>query len=547
MNASRTPGSVSPLRVGATLVLAASLFWPSGLDGQEAELQRGQEVYDRWCASCHGFEGDGLGPAAGYMIPRPRDFTTGLYQIRTTPGGELPTDDDIMRIIDEGMPGTTMPGWENQLSRDDRRAVLEYIKAFYPPFETLGEPEPIDFPRAPRVSDDVLAEGRLFYDSIECWQCHGGQGRGDGGSAVEMEDDLGYPLRPADLTQNWRFNGGSSVEDIYQRIYTGLDGTPMPGHADLIDAGFMTEEQLWSVAHYVRSLSPDRAPRIREVIRVERREPGDVPTGVDDERWDEVDSFYIPMVAQIIISPRWFDPSVNALWVQGVHDGEELALRVRWSDPSQSPDPQWLEWQERILDVMEPREGDPVEPGPRPDRLALQFPPNIPEGTERPYFLMGDARSPVYLWQWQSDEDGVETAAARGMREIDPFPGRDVEVDARWEDGEWQVVFRTAFEADDPTNEVEFEDGTAIPIAFFAWDGDNGEDGTRGAISSWYFIHLEEETPPAVYIAPIVAALLTVGLGLFVIARAQKRERLAGEEAGPGDAGTQPERAAPAT
>ena len=51
-------------------------------------------------------------PRQTYMLPRPRDFTKGVYQIRTTASGELPTDADIRRVIDDGMPGTAMPEWK---------------------------------------------------------------------------------------------------------------------------------------------------------------------------------------------------------------------------------------------------------------------------------------------------------------------------------------------------------------------------------------------------------------------------------------------------
>jgi hypothetical protein len=124
--------------------------------------------------------------------------------------------------------------------------------------------------------------------------------------------------------------------------------------------------------------------------------------------------------------------------------------------------------------------------------------------------------------------------------------------EAHWEDGEWQLLLRRSLEPDDPARELRFEPGVSIPIAFFAWDGDNGEDGTRGAVSSWFFVHLEREPPPSTYVAPLVAFVLTGGLGLFVVARAQRRERLPGEpeEEGdelptgpdprPGDAGSEP-------
>ena len=93
------------LLAAATLLCAG----PAALAAQE-ENELGREVYDRWCASCHGYEGLGDGYAATYMLPRPRDFTQALYQIRTTGSGQLPTDDDIMRVINEGMPARPCPG-----------------------------------------------------------------------------------------------------------------------------------------------------------------------------------------------------------------------------------------------------------------------------------------------------------------------------------------------------------------------------------------------------------------------------------------------------
>src|SRR3989337_1657010 len=82
-----------------------------------------------------------------------------------------------------------------------------------------------------------------------------------------LKDDWDQPIRPADLTQSWNFNGGSTVEQIYARLRTGLDGTPMPSFSDAIDANVITDEQLWRVAQYVRSLSPEQQPRPQDVIR----------------------------------------------------------------------------------------------------------------------------------------------------------------------------------------------------------------------------------------------------------------------------------------
>src|SRR6266550_4730243 len=90
----------------------------------------GKQVYVKWCAGCHGDGGAGDGAGAAYMLPRPRNFTVGLYKIRTTASGQLPTDADLLRAIDEGVAGSAMPGWKGRLSQPERCDVMAYIKTF---------------------------------------------------------------------------------------------------------------------------------------------------------------------------------------------------------------------------------------------------------------------------------------------------------------------------------------------------------------------------------------------------------------------------------
>lgn len=545
---------------------------PAQAQAQSAD-HPGKAVYDQWCAACHGVDGDGEGPAAAYMMPQPRDFTRALYQIRNTRSGALPTDDDILHVIDEGMPGTSMPGWEGTLSGDDREALLDYIKSFSPFFENLPPEEPIEITDPPPVTDEGLAEGREFYESIECWKCHGLAGRGDGPSAPTLEDDVGRPVRAADLSENWFFNGGGATADIHRRLRTGLDGTPMPSFSDLIQADFMTEEQLWHLSQYVRSLSPDERPPVRDVVRSGLVE-GELPSSPGDSLWADAERFYIPLVGQVIVRPRWFAPTVDGVWVEALHDGEELALRLTWNDPSFSPDAAWLEWQEKVAATMAPEDGTPIEPALRADAIAVQFPQRIPEGRELPYFLMGDSGDPVYLWHWRSApesetgspaEVGVDPeaaapdtaalgdalpeggprpaasalaaeAVATGLAEIEPLPGEQqaLRTEAVYDEGRWRVVMRRSLTTVDSaaiadgtadTPRLQFRTGTAIPMALFAWDGSNGEEGRRSSISSWYYIYLDYPTPNSVYTTPVLAMMMTAGLGLFVVVRAQRREQ----------------------
>src|SRR5439155_1566231 len=110
-----------------------------------------------------------------------------------------------------------------------------------------------------RLCGQDTTAGKKVYEKW-CAGCHGDTGAGDGPSAPTLKDDAGFPIYAADLHENWRFRGGGTVEDIYHRLRTGLDGTPMPSFSDLIEQKFLTDEQLWRLAQYVRSLSPARTP-----------------------------------------------------------------------------------------------------------------------------------------------------------------------------------------------------------------------------------------------------------------------------------------------
>src|SRR5438067_458701 len=442
----------------------------------------GKQVYVKWCVGCHGDNGAGDGEAAKRMIPPPRDFTgNALYQIRSTPSGQLPVDADLLRSIDEGLPGTAMPAWKSRLSDHQRRDVLAYIKTFSPYFaDTTQHPQPIAFGKAPGGggSTEALKVGRQFYDSIGCRKCHGDQGRGDGPSAPTLKDDAGHPMSAADL---------------------------------------------WRVAQYVRSLSPAETPVVRDVIHAPLVSRS-LPRSPDDSAWKTVDAYWFPLVGQVIHKSRWFSPAVSGVWVNAVHTADSIALRVVWDDRSQSPDSAWRGHVGRVLAALHPDEGAEEQPALWPDQLAVQFPVSIPTGMERPYFLMGSAGAPVYQWRWTSV---ARTAAVAGLaRSIDRFdslPASGVGAQSIYDHGQWRVVFSRALASPDTASQLPFRTGRAIPVAFFAWDGSNGEHGTRMAISTWYFLALDEPVPARVFISPVVAMVLTLGLGMLVVWRAQQK------------------------
>lgn len=69
---------------------------PTRHSGADPILVRGRELYAKYCAICHGDNGDGAGKFAYLMNPCPHDFRQGKFKLSTTQN-EIPTDDDLRR------------------------------------------------------------------------------------------------------------------------------------------------------------------------------------------------------------------------------------------------------------------------------------------------------------------------------------------------------------------------------------------------------------------------------------------------------------------
>jgi mono/diheme cytochrome c family protein len=214
-----------------------------------AAQPRGKPVYDAHCASCHGESGKGDGPGSHLLMPRPRDFTAGRYKIRSTETGSIPADDDLLRTVRRGLYGTAMLGWDQLLPEEDIRAVVDYIKTFSPRF-AAEPPRPLAAGLQSVATPESVQRGASVYGKLQCDKCHGTDGRGNGATATEFEDDWRQPLRIADLTEPWTFRGGATAQDIYLRLRTGMSGTPMPSFDDAA-----SEPEIWDLANYVLTLA----------------------------------------------------------------------------------------------------------------------------------------------------------------------------------------------------------------------------------------------------------------------------------------------------
>jgi len=232
-------------RVAAPLAAALILGASYGTAQSPGDPGRGRQVYLRYCEQCHGDRGDGMGEVARWATPKPRDFRQGHYKFRSTPYGTLPTTSDLDRVIRDGLYGTLMPPFE-ALNLRARADVIAYLQTFSPRWRTEKPGVPIVVSSRPAATRESVTKGRELFGTY-CSTCHG-DGTGNGPTAAALMDAWGAPLSPADLTRH-RTKSARTASDIFLRVMTGLDGTPMPGFS-----GTLTAEQAWQVAHYVEAL-----------------------------------------------------------------------------------------------------------------------------------------------------------------------------------------------------------------------------------------------------------------------------------------------------
>ena len=212
------------------------------------ESKAGEKLYFRYCWGCHGARGDGNGENAPYVTPLPRNFVGAVFKCRSTTTGFLPTEEDISNSIKRGFITSNMPSWVS-LTDQNRADLVAFIKTFSPRWKTEKSGVPIAVPPEPAVTLASIQHGKELFTKLECWKCHGPEGRGDGPSASTLTDSNDQPIRPYNFYTGYRFKCGTTNQDLYKIFMTGVDGTPMPSFADVIKA-----EEAWDLVHYLRTL-----------------------------------------------------------------------------------------------------------------------------------------------------------------------------------------------------------------------------------------------------------------------------------------------------
>lgn len=469
------------------LIVAGLTFFAFPSTGQEGSagstrpaltpelLAEGKSLYEANCTACHGVTGKGDGVAAYLLLPRPRDFSEGNFNRKNTPPQNLPADEDLFKTVSDGLLGSSMPPWKDYLTEKEIWATVDYLKKELIALDYEGEvfslyelnppAPPLPVPAEVPATPENVAIGKAIYHSIaECWTCHGRSGHGDGPQSQEIVNTRGERIYPIDLTEG-TYKLSANNEEIFRRI---RDGIPLAAMYSMGEK--LTDDEVWCLVHYVRSLV-SRSDEQRESNRQYRRTieakkiRGSLPAKPDDESWNEIAPTYIPLM------PLWWrSERIEGVFVRAVHNGKEVSIQLSWVDDTED---------RSVIRHQDFHDG-----------AAIQF----SAAENPPLFAMGAKGAPVNIWHWKADWE-VEQSIDRKYPNMasDHYQARADNVIAAYDQEKAPItkhdpLFLTGWGAENPFSIPErktaVEDVVAAGLGTLTSQGPGGQD-VRGT-SQWY-------------------------------------------------------------
>ncbi|MFH1807753.1 MAG: c-type cytochrome [Pseudomonadota bacterium] len=213
----------------------------------------GEEIFVQRCAPCHGPKGHGNGLLAPQLTTEPRDLVKGPYWIRSTAAGTAPVRDDLKKVVERGISGTMMPGFEGvlEIEKAEQQGIDLVVDYLIAQSKYLQKPGTVIEPEEQATGEDWEVEaGKAVWDALKCAECHGDGGRGGGARAAEIKDGRGQAVRVPDLSAPWDFRRGSETHHIWMGLELGLSPEHMPSLTSKTSKG----DRL-ALAVYVRSLA----------------------------------------------------------------------------------------------------------------------------------------------------------------------------------------------------------------------------------------------------------------------------------------------------
>jgi DMSO reductase family type II enzyme heme b subunit len=508
MNRALTRVFAAGVLVHAGLALAGCASSSSPEVGSEEGPARTVALFARHCAVCHGEDGGGAGQAAPWLFPRPRDFGAGRFRIVSTANG-APTDADLMRVLERGLPGHAMPAF-SWLPAEDLLGLVHHVRglavhrmaqeleqryaattARLSPTEARslawavlspGNVLPVPPDPGPDPDADLLTRGRASFVA-RCAACHGLDARGQRPDRAWAGIDGVHWAR--DLRMG-TLEGGARWEDLSHRVLAGMPGAAMPPSI------FEDKGELIALLAYVRSLLPADADRrgvpVRRSLvaaRVDSIDARDLAS-IDFGPARSVDVVLMPLAAR--------DTCIDRALVWAVHDGRSLAVRVRYVDPT------------RDDSLLGGKSGFA-------DQCALEF----SNEALPPLFGMGSHENRVGVWHWAAFRSrdllgaldligalppealpdppagllrpsrAADVAEGSGLGVLHAAGPGEVAVRPRHSAGAWELTFVA------PLASAGFDQQSDGPVSrrpgqwnIAIWNGSAEDVGARKAISIWH-------------------------------------------------------------
>lgn len=475
--------------------------------GAAVTSTRGQVLYERHCAGCHGIDGGAETSVRDVLLPRPRSFRDGVFQLASTANG-VPTEADLVQSLRRGMPGSAMPAYD-WLADGDLVALAQHVRELalaglvaqidadarerglvlaaaelraraeqrLRPGAAVGVPPPL-----PATPANHARGQQLFVQ--HCSLCHGGDGKG----RPTTPDWIGAAdaFFARDFTAGL-LRGEASRPALAARIRAGMPASSMP--PTLLDD---TDTAL--LIAYVQALVPDgvdrRAMQWRRRLRAVRLPQ--VPAAADDPAWDRVEAVRLPL------APLWWRAeAVDEVSVRAAHDGTQVVFLLQWADAT--------------------RDDRATAGRAQGDGAAVQ----VTTAGEPPALPMGGTDA-VEIWHWKAfrpadvaggldlaEERGSSdaTAAASGLRspqrrgeaiavhgpagmQQDRGSGRAIRALPLHQDGHWRLQIGRELRPQRAA-ELPLTAGAELLVAFAVWDAAVDHEPWSKSVSTWHAVALD--------------------------------------------------------
>ena len=173
------------------------------------------------------------------------------------------TDDEVQAVVDYVIALSLRGEFERVLAGiayedgelPDAAGLKDVVQEILTPWHDSTNLIVMPVSSMPAMTDDSVQAGHQLFLQHACNKCHGKFGRGGSMEKVEVGlDTWGNKAAAADLSSGM-FRGGGRPIDIYRRIYSGINGTPMPAFEKL----FANDpDAIWQLVHFIKATGERR-------------------------------------------------------------------------------------------------------------------------------------------------------------------------------------------------------------------------------------------------------------------------------------------------